>query len=73
MDLKNKKTKNQTKKCSNFNYLNIYAIGLPSYTVKVDFITFLSQFGLVKSVKIPYKKIPAGRECKGHAKIEVGD
>jgi hypothetical protein len=43
--VKSKKIKNQTKKCSNFNYLNIYATGLPAYTVKDDFITFLKTFG----------------------------
>lgn len=71
--VKSKKVKNQTKKCSNFNYLNIYATGLPAYTVKEDFITFLKTFGQIKSVKIPYKKVAERKECKGHAKIEVED
>ena len=69
--VKSKKVKNQTKKCSNFNYLNIYATGLPAYTVKEDFMTFLKTFGQIKSVKIPYKKVADRKECKGHAKIEV--
>lgn len=69
--VRSKKVKNQTKKCSNFNYLNIYATGLPAYTVKEDFMTFLRTFGQIKSVKIPYKKTAEGKECKGHAKIEV--
>lgn len=69
--VKCKKIKNQTKKCSNFNYLNIYATGLPAYTVKDDFITFLKTFGQIKSVRVPYKKAAGGKECKGHAKIEV--
>jgi hypothetical protein len=71
--VKSKKVKNQTKKCSNFNYLNIYATGLPAYTVKEDFMIYLKTFGQIKSVKIPYKKVLGSKECKGHAKIEVED
>jgi RNA recognition motif-containing protein len=55
-DIKGKKFKNQSKKCANFNYLNIYVTGLPAYTIKEDFKTYLEQFGAIKSVKIPYKK-----------------
>ena len=71
--MKGKKFKKQSKKASNFNYLNIYVTGLPAYTIKDEFRSYLEKFGDIKNVKIPYRKSKGVKECKGHAKVEVAN
>lgn len=71
--MKGKKIKKKSKKSSNFNYLNIYVTGLPAYTIKDEFRNYLEKFGAIKNVKIPYRKSKGIKECKGHARVSVGN
>ena len=72
-NMKCKSHKKRSKKSSNFNYLNIYVTGLPAYTQKEQFRSYLEMFGDVKNVKIPFRKSKGVKECKGHAKVELAN